>query len=128
MCVNERKVAKKPRHARPMSEARTRLFLDRTFSREEYERISLGHIALDMDDRWDSYLENEWLYFHRSWTGFCIYQLRLEAAGNAYRIAEAWVNRDREQYRGSDDSHDAAFLSFLIDRDLLGKDTPYPRH
>lgn len=126
MSVNERQAAK-PRHAKAMPETRTRLSLERIFSQDEYEQIRLGHISLDMDDRWDIYLENEWLYLNRSWTGFCIYQVRLEAVENTYRIAEVWVNRDRDQYRGSDDSHDAAFLSFLIDRALLGRDTPYPQ-
>jgi hypothetical protein len=106
--------------------ARTALHLERSFSFKEYERISLGCIPRDMDDRWFIYLEGEWLYLHRSWTGFCIYQVRLEAVGNSYRIAESWVNKDREQYVSRSDDYDQAFLSFLMDRTLLGKETPYP--
>jgi len=106
--------------------ARTALHLERSFSFKEYERISLGCIPRDMDDRWFIYLEGEWLYLHRSWTGFCIYQVRLEAVGNSYRISESWVNKDREQYVSKGDDYDQAFLSFLIDRALLGKETPYP--
>jgi len=111
-----------------MPEAKAALHLKRVFSCEEYERISWGCIPRDMDDRWFIYLEGEWLHLHRSWTGFCIYQVRLEAVGSSYRIAEAWVNRDREQYVGRSDDYDQAFLSFLIDRALLGRETPYPPH
>jgi hypothetical protein len=57
----------------------------------------LGCIPRDMDDRWFIYLEGEWVHLHRSWTGFCIYQVRLEAVGSSY-----------------------------IDRALLGRETPYP--
>ena len=50
-----------------------------------------------MDDKWFFYLEKDWLYIHRSWTGFCIFQVRLERFEDGYQIAEAWVNDDPEQ-------------------------------
>jgi hypothetical protein len=109
-----------------MPDAKAALHLERVFSCEEYERISLGCIPRDMDDRWLIYLEGEWLHLHRSWTGFCVYQVRLQAVGNSYRITEAWVNRDREQYVGKVTITIRPFYRFLIDRALLGRETPYP--
>jgi len=112
--------------AEKMPEAKAPLHLQRIFSNEEYERMSFGCVPRDMDERWFIYLDGEWLYFHRSWTGFCIYQVHLEKVGDSYRVAEAWVNRDRQQYGREDDHYDGLLLSFLIDRILLGKNTDYP--
>ncbi len=106
---------------RPMPESRKRLPVGRELSPEEYEQISLGIIPRGMDDRWFIFLEEDWLYFHRSWTGLCIYQCRLEKRGDRYVIAEAWVNRDSDQYGRTDDDYDANLLRRLIDDYLLQK-------
>ena len=118
--------AHRPRNAKAMPLKRVGLSLERDFSDEEYKRITCGHTSVDMDDRWDIYFEEPWLNVSRSWTGFCIYQVRLAVIGNRYKITEAWANRDHEQYGWSDNDYDAAFLSFLIDRILLDRDTPAP--
>ena len=106
---------------RPMPELRKRLPVDGEFSQEEYEQISLGVIPHDMDDRWFVFLEEDWLYLHRSWTGICIYQCRLEKRGDRYVLAETWVNRDSNEYGRTDDVHDATLLVRLINGLLLGK-------
>lgn len=79
-----------------------------------------------MEDKWFIYLENNWLYFHRSWTGFCIYQLSIEPVTDGYKVVESWVNRDKEQYGNTDDTYDLALMTFLIDRLLLGKGVSFP--
>jgi hypothetical protein len=85
-----------------------------------------------MEDKWFIYWQNDWLSFHRSWTGVCQYQVRVERNGAQYRVAEAWANRDPEQSLVTDESQDAdrdferALLLFLIDRLLLGRDVPFP--
>ncbi len=106
---------------RPMPESRKRLPVEREFSQEEYEQISLGIIPHGMDDRWFIFLEEDWLYFHYSWTGLCIYQCRLEKRGDGYLLAEAWVNRDSDQYGRTDDDYDATLLRRLVDDYLLQK-------
>ena len=109
-----------------MPECRSRLEFDIVFSAEEYEKIAFGLIPLDMDDKWVIFLEDDWLYFHRSWTGACIYQIKLKAEGDKYCVTEAWVNRNSEQYGATDNEYDAKLLSFLIDNFLLGRTTPFP--
>jgi hypothetical protein len=59
--------------------------------------------------------------FVRSWTGFCVYKIRLEMRGEGYIIVEVWVSRDSRQYGGSDAGEDVERLSFLIDGLLLGE-------
>ena len=110
-----------------MPTARAKLNIGRTFSTEEYERIKLGLVPQEMEDKWFILLESDWLYFHRSWTGFCIYQLQFVLKPEGYSIAEAWVNRDTAQYQNTDDEHDQALTIYLIDHLLLGKkDTAFP--
>jgi len=106
---------------RPMPESRKRLQVEGEFSQEEYEQISRGVIARSMDEPWFVFLEEDWLYFHRSWTGLCIFQCRFEDRGGRYVIAEAWVNRDSNEYGGTDDVHDATLMLKLVDVLLLHK-------
>ena len=100
---------------RPLPAARERLGLDRTYTRAEFERLIKGIIPRQMEDKWFVFFEKPWLYLHRSWTGFCIYQVRFRQSGNKTRIVEVLVNRDPEQYRSADGSADALLLAVLLD-------------
>jgi len=105
---------------------KSRLSFERSFTQDEYRIISKGVIPVEMEDKWFIFLEDDALYFHRSWTGTCIYELKLERRGEEYIIADAWVNRNSEQYGRDDDSYDASLLGFLIDNFLLGRMTSFP--
>lgn len=111
---------------KPMAQSRTQLHLTKVFSQEEYHQLRLGIIPREMENKWFIYLEGEWLYFHRSWAGICRYQVRMEKVGKIYRVVEAWVNRDSDQYKATDDDYDLALLEFLIDGLLLNKDASFP--
>jgi hypothetical protein len=110
----------------PMPKARKRLWVNKTFTQKEFERISLGLIPQQMEDKWFIYLESNQLNFHRSWTGQCVYQVIIKDHNDGWTIAEAWVNRDSKEYKNIDDDYDVALLYFLIDNFLLGKNTPFP--
>jgi hypothetical protein len=69
-----------------------------------------------MGDRWHIFFKEPRLHFVRSWTGFCIFKLRVEKHDAEYRITEVCVNRDRRQYGGDDTREDTELWSFLIDR------------
>ena len=112
---------------KPMPAQKVRLDLEMEFSPEAYQQLALGHISRDMDDKWDAFLEGDRLYWHRSWTGNCLYQTRPERRNDRFVTAETWVNRDPQQYISSDDRYDAALLAVLIDNFLLGKRTPFPK-
>ena len=110
-----------------MSAAKSALNFDRKFPEREYEAIRAGLLSRDMDDKWDIIFDEGWLYFYRSWTGNCIFQTRIEPDEDGYRMVETWVNRNPQQYNANDDNFDVAMIGWLIDRFLLGKDTPCPR-
>lgn len=112
---------------KPMPTAAKELPIDGSFTREEYVRLSQGFIPQSPDDKWFIYLEDDWLYFHRSWTGTCIFQLQIVPANDHYRAVKALANRDPEQYRNEDDAYDVALMSYLIDHLLLGRFVPFPQ-
>ena len=72
-----------------------RIILKRRFSSEELGVLRSGHRPEDMDDRWGSFMEGDTLYLYRSWTGNCIYRLRIDDDGEN----ELSVNTDHEVYR-----------------------------
>ncbi|MBL1178121.1 hypothetical protein [Pantanalinema sp. GBBB05] len=110
----------------PLPVQRSTLSLQREFTEPEYERLSKGLIPTQMEDKWFIFMEDNILYLHRSWTGYCIYQLSLTRADSTYAIRNALVNRDPNQYTWVDDRHDEKLLMFLIDYLLLGKHSPLP--
>ncbi|MCP4371370.1 MAG: hypothetical protein GY797_25120 [Deltaproteobacteria bacterium] len=111
---------------RPMPDLKESLQINHTFSSEKFRRIKAGFIPKVMEDKWFIYYQDGWLYFHRGWTGICIYQLRIKRFGRLYKIVETWVNRDPDQNEQIDSEYDIELLKFLIDRLLLGKNVPFP--
>jgi hypothetical protein len=107
--------------ATPLPESRASLSLDRTYSNEEFARLQKGRIPEEMEDKWFIFYEEPWLYLHRSWTGYCVFQARFEATPLGNRVAEVFVSRDPEQYRSDNDVADALLLAFLLD-DYAGRD------
>lgn len=112
---------------KPMPAASKELPVDGSFSREEYVRLSQGFIPQSQEDRWFIYLEDDWLYFHRSWTGTCVFQLQIVPADDHYQAVKAIANRDPEQYRNEDDAYDVQLMSYLVDHLLLGRFAPFPQ-
>jgi hypothetical protein len=80
-----------------MPQKRERIDVARRFSPDEYQRLACGHIPESQDDRWFVYVEGDVAHIHRSWTGFCIFEVELTPSGDGYEVAAAWANRDPEQ-------------------------------
>ncbi len=104
-----------------MSEKKSLLDFTRHFSQAEFGCLSLGLVPEQMEDRWFIFLEEPWLFFHRSWTGHCIFQLRLQPDEDGYRVAEAWVNRDPEQYNSGGPASEIELLSKLVRKPTLNR-------
>ncbi len=110
----------------PLPEARAPLTFDLPLNAQELRRVAIGLVPRQTEDKWFIFLEGDNLRFHRSWTGVCIYEVRVERLADGARLTDAWVNRDPEQYRGDDDEYDARMLRFLVDRLLLGRVGTFP--
>lgn len=105
---------------------RTTIRLDRTFLPQEMKCIRGGLVPEQMEDKWFIYWKDDTLFFHRSWTGFCIYVVHFAAAGDSYRMLEADVNRDPEQYSEASDERDVELISYLVDVLLLHQEPVFP--
>jgi hypothetical protein len=106
----------------PLPADRERFSRDRVFSDADGERMRRGHIPEEMGDRWFIYFEDGWLYFHRSWTGACIFGVQLDGSPAGVRVVDCWVSRDREEYKSTDTEADKATLTRLITRHFLNSD------
>ncbi len=104
--------AKEPLPSMPSN--RTTIRLDRLFSSDEIELIKMGLTPSETDNRCFMYWENEKLFIHRSWTGYCMFVVRFVAEGKGYRMVAADLNR--EQFKHTYDWKDAKLIKTLIDR------------
>jgi hypothetical protein len=91
-------------------------------TRAELDLCLRGFIPQAMEDKWFIYAAGDWLYFHRSWTGFCIFSVQLVRTDEGARMRHAWVNRDRAQYNYTSLDDDRLLLRSLIDSRLLSRD------
>lgn len=105
---------------------RVSILLDRTYSLEEMARIRKGLVPEQMEDKWFIYWKDGALFFHRSWTGFCIYIVHFAAEGDGFKLRQADVNRDPEQYKETSDERDAEMISYLVDVLLLHRNATFP--
>ena len=98
-----------------------------SFSKEQYLKIKNGLIPNEMEDKWFIYFENDWLFFHRSWTGFGIYRAEIvtemdNSEGREYAIKDFYVERNKKYYNYESDEYDLDVLLQLIVWGLLELD------
>jgi hypothetical protein len=98
----------------PMSDQQVTLPIEQTYNRAEMARIRRGLIPHEMEDKWFIFYEDDVLYFHRSWTGFCVYEAEFAAQEDGFAVTRLVANRDPEQYRETDDERDVASFRHLV--------------
>ena len=74
-----------------------------------------GHVPEGMDDRWFILMEDGWLLFHRSWSGHCIFGLKVDDQPDGICITEGWVSRKAEEYSSVDIQKDVELARTLLD-------------
>lgn len=104
-----------------MPDERERLDYAPFFDDAEADQLRLGLLPKEMEDKWFIFFEEGWLYFHRSWTGHCIFSMRLDGSPAGVRTVEVWVNRNRDQYNSAGSKADIELLGQLISNKLLGR-------
>lgn len=105
----------------PMPAQQITIALDRVFSQEESILIKLGFRSHEMEDKWFIYCEKNVLYFHRSWTGHCIYEVFFIEIGDTLRMIRVNLNRNPQQYKETRNERDVEIISRLIDDLLLSR-------
>lgn len=115
------KATKESWKTEPMPKERELLPFEGFYTDLDAENMMKGHIPEEMEDKWFIYFDRGWLYFHRSWTGHCIYMVKLDGSPAGVRTVEAWVNRDKSQYNSSGMESDLSILTSLINSKLITK-------
>lgn len=95
----------------PMPEQCDHFTLKRKFSEQEMKNLRHGGIPQVMEDKWFWYMEGNKLYAHRSWTGYCIYEVEFSDSEEH----QVTVNRDPGQYKCTSITEDRAKLFCLLD-------------
>ena len=118
---NMKKATKNDWELFPLPDKHVSLIVSRKFDRCQMDRIQMGVVPHDMDERWLIYYEDDTLYLHRSWTGYCTFAVRFIVLDDgAARMCECLASRDEEQYGSSNDAEDLKLLNSIIDELLLG--------
>ena len=94
-----------------MPEQHETFVLHRSFSDAEMEALRRGNVPQAMEDKWFWYMEGQTLWAHRSWTGYCIYQIVFKENNNHIVV----VNRNPEQYTCTSIEEDIKSLNKLLD-------------
>lgn len=104
-----------------MPRKRVELPFHREFSREELKALAFGMLPSMMEERWIGLLHEGTVDLYRSWTGMHIYRLSLQGAEHGVVAFLLTVNREQEEYSGTDDDYDIEFVEFLLGRWLRGR-------
>ncbi|GAA1587107.1 hypothetical protein [Kribbella karoonensis] len=67
----------------------------RIWSDDEWQRIQLGYVARDMDEKWIVFTEGNVIFLHRSWTGTGFFEATFTPTDAGWRISRAVVRRER---------------------------------
>lgn len=110
----------------PMPEKYACIPLNRELSADDRKMMRAGVIPEQMEDKWFVFFKDDVLHFHRSWTGYCIYELQFRRLDTGWLASEFTVNRDPNQYTETNDENDRKMLSFLIDVLLLRRSADFP--
>lgn len=95
----------------PMPQKRAEFRMRLRLSPAQRARLQQGHLPQEMEDHWLGRWEDGRLCVYRSWTGYCIFIVRL---GGPLGLCRVTVNRDPKQYTGRDVRKERRLLSGLL--------------
>lgn len=95
----------------PMPEKTAQFTIEHKFSEVAINCLKKGHLPEEMEDRWFYYYEDGKEYFHRSWTGSCIFIVEFDFKTNKHIVT---VNRDENQYNNTDIAEDIELVKNLL--------------
>jgi hypothetical protein len=117
----KKEATRKSHYVKPFSRRRVLIPFERSFTAEEFERVKLG-VVPEWDEHWFIFLEgrrHQYIYFVRSWTGFCAYKACVEEKNNIARITRAWASC---QYGKPDTKVVVEILGMVIENVLLNSE------
>lgn len=86
---------------RPMARIHKCVPLELAFDAHRMRNLKLGFIPVDQGQKWFLYFQDDTLHIHRSWTGFKMFEVVFEPAGDGAVARFTRVNLDPEFYSGT---------------------------
>lgn len=99
-----------------MPQENEEFIMDYSLSKQDIELIKQGFIPQEMEDKWFIYYEDDKLFIHRSWTGYCIYIVDMSEMNKL----KVMVNRNPEQHKETDIERDKMMVNIRLNS-LLNK-------
>ncbi len=99
-----------------MPQENEEFIMDYSLSKQDIELIKQGFLPQEMEDKWFIYYEDDKLFIHRSWTGYCIYIVDMSEISKLKVI----VNRNPEQHKETDIERDKMTVNIRLNS-LLNK-------
>lgn len=100
---------------KPFPRKSSEFALDILHDDDAMARIRKGFLPTVMEEKCFAWFDEPVLYLHRSWTCFCIYQMRFVRDADGWRAVSATVNRDPDQYLETDDDTDRRMIANLME-------------
>jgi hypothetical protein len=96
--------------------------LDIDLSEKEFKLLKKGIFAGSMDEKWNIFVLNEFLYFARSWTNNCIYKASIKPKIGGIKINNLKITRNLTEYKGTDLKSDTNLFKKLLQMYLNRED------
>lgn len=88
-----------------------------------------GIFANSMDEKWDVFVLDNFIYLARSWTNHCIYKIRFIKQAENVILEKGFVTRNKKHYNSNNIEQDKVFflkiLQFYLQRDDIYVDPAF---
>ena len=98
--------------------------VDLSLTSDEFRIFDKGIFADSMEEKWNVFVLDNFIYWVRSWTDHCIYKIQLTRQTENVILENGFVTRDRTQYN-SDSIEEDKILFLQLIQSCLGRDDIY---
>lgn len=74
---------------------------------------AINYQPYGMDEKWHIYVEDDTIYFHRLFTGYCIYKVKMNDTKD--KLIEFSINNNPEQYKFKSIEYDLGLFNTIVD-------------
>jgi len=98
--------------------------LDLTLTQNEFSIFDKGVFAESMDEKWNVFVLDKYMFWARSWTDACIYKIELLREDDVIKLIKGFVTRNRLEYNSNNVEQDKILFLKLLQA-YLGRDDIY---
>ena len=110
--------------ANSFSETNEEFTLDINLSINEFNLFEKGMFSTEMEDKWNTFVIDNYMYWAHSWTDDCIYKIKVNRHKDFINLEKGFVTRDKKQFN-SDDIEGDKILFLTLLQSSLGRDDIY---